>query len=149
MEQRACSPFCPVTMSVDNDQALYRGSNHTLNITTKDQHFDILWCIHKSIRLLRTEINIELVHGHMDRTTPVHLLPRPNQLNIECDAMARHIRENYSTHPSIQPSLHLPHESYSIWTGGRKLYRDVNSTLHVQAFYIDARKYYTPQISLG
>ena len=142
LESRSTSQFLPATLSVDNDQALYRGSDPTLHISTTDQHFDVLWSIHKIIRLLRTKFTIELVQGHLDRTTPVRLLPRPSQLNIECDKMARYIRENYSSYPSLQPSLTLAHEQFSVWTNGSKLYNKSSDTLHFHASHPEARSYY-------
>ena len=142
LEMRHNTGFHSITLSVDNDQALFRSSNTNIHITTSSQHYDLLWSIHKVLADIRTPVSIEQVTGHQDNITPIHQLPRPAQLNIECDAMAKHIRTHYHNNPLVQPSMQLPYEDYSLWIDQRKIYSHTDLAVHTQASYHNTLAYY-------
>ena len=60
MEQKFGTSFQPITLCVDNDRALAT-YDHTHNIDTTAQHFDLLWSIRRLETTMQTTISTEQV----------------------------------------------------------------------------------------
>ena len=142
MEIKFSSSYQPITVSVDNDSALDSSFLFDDPITVTDQHFDIISSTRSLRSHIRTPITHERVMSHRDRDVPFHLLTRPEQLNVECDLLAKFARIELYNFDHLHPSLNLPFESISIWHGSTKLYKDYNKLLLEYSYRPRLLQYY-------
>ena len=114
----------PITFTVDNDSTLDMSIIYTSPIELCDQHSDLLSAVCHLRSKINTEIKYERVTGHRDRHLAFHQLTRIEQLNVECDMIAKFALKTFPFHTQLQPNLCIPYETCSIWYDGIKLYKD-------------------------
>ena len=152
LEKRFTSTYRSIIVSVDNDSALQQSIVYDDPIDTTYQHYDMLISIRSIRHEIRTPITFQYVEGHRDDTVPYTQLTRTEQLNVECDTIAKTIRSNSATIHDLTPPLHLPHERISLWHNHSKIYSKYNHhlarigcTTSAQNYYCNKYKWTTAQ----
>ena len=108
IEQQFNVTFQSIAISVDNDNTLDMSIVYNSPIDVTDQHYDLL----STVRILRSKINsplrYERVTGHLDKTTPYQSLTHLEQLNVECDLIAKFALKTFFCSTSTPPKLASP-----------------------------------------
>ena len=142
LEQRHHSTYHNIIVSVDNNSALNQAIVYNDPIDATYQHFDILMCIRQLCHNIRTPLTFEYVEGHRDKIIAYSNLTRTEQLNVDCDSIAKTIRSNTDTVQDLTPVLILPYERILIWHRNQKIYNNFAHHLDQIGCTDKAEQYY-------
>ena len=124
METRFKTTYKDIIIAVNNDSALDMAIVFHNKITPSDQHYDLICSIREVRSKIQTKLCPERVKGHKDDEIPWEDLSRLEQLNVECDQIAKHARSTMKDHMEVMSSLHLPYEKIGLYHEGIKLYKN-------------------------
>ena len=109
----------------DNERAGWMSrSLHHVSPTTK--HMDLVRAIRHTCGNLSTSVSFYHLYGHQDDTTPLHLLPRDVQLNVQVDAMAQQHLDMCILHNTCHRQPTFNNEHWHVIIGGIKLQDSVS-----------------------
>ena len=92
METRFNATYQDIIIAIDNDLALDMALVFYNKITPSDQHYDLICSIREVRSKIQTTLCPERVKGHKDDDVPWTDLSHLEQLNVECDQIAKHAR---------------------------------------------------------
>ena len=110
-----------ITQCCDGKAALKK-SSHTWTVRSSEPHHDVLQLNQETIHQLPRDITIhrKWIKGHADATTHYDKLSRAHQLNILCDAGAKHFAR--SAAPPAPTQIKTQHWSIH-WGGVRQVHK--------------------------
>lgn len=119
-----------VVIGCDNDTALDRCFDLDWYIDTSAENWDIIKAVRHITATLPITIIMQRVEGHRDNEVPWEDLNLFEQLNVQCDSMAKLYWQDTSTSttPVIVPQL--PGEGWSVHIQGTKIVQHLDDTLH-------------------
>ena len=99
MEKRFQTSYQDITIAVDNDSAMGMAMIFTSRVTPKDQHFDVILTIREVLSRIHKTLVPTRVKDHKDDQVSWDELTRLEQLNVECDFLAKHARRHMMNSP--------------------------------------------------
>ena len=84
-------------------------------------HVDLLKAIRRTQQNLATKVQFYHIHGHQDKHTSFHLLPRPAQLNVIVDRIAQQQFDFAHEHNKFLPNPIFNKEGWYLRIGGVKI----------------------------
>ena len=114
--------------SCDNDRALEVTATYTY-INSHTKHMDLVQSIIHMRAQLKSTISFEKVLGHADtkKGVPYQNLTRVEQLNVQCDIIAKMARKTFR--PAYPSEMFYQGEQLSAWIGPNKIYTDLTSAI--------------------
>jgi len=122
-----------VIISCDNDRALEVCEKYSY-VTAKTKHFDIVQSMLHVKKKIESILSYEKVMGHADtkRKKKYKDLTRLEQLNVQCDLIAKHSRKTFRQATSAE--MRYDGEHLSAWLDQDKIYSEVAS--QVQNYFL-------------
>lgn len=119
-----------ITLGCDNDNALDRSFDENWLCDVSAQNWDLIRCIRHLASQLPITIKPQKIKGHNDDKFEWKALSIFEQLNVQCDEIAKLFWED--THKPHSPILipELPGEGWAVQIQGHKIVKDLDSTLH-------------------
>jgi hypothetical protein len=135
-----------VEIACDGRSALDKAFSHTSSIRMEDSHHDILGAIRYQWAQSKILWKARHVYGHQDEVTPATQLDRWATLNIEMDELAK-----LHMHEAIRRPRHylIEHEPWSLWFGGKKITKNLSSTLYDLVHAEEAKQYWLTKESIS
>ena len=92
-----------VNVHCDNEKAILLSSITGSRLPLKTSHADIVHLIRATVIKLPTTTKFQHIYGHQDKWLPYTSLPRPAQLNVICDKLAKTgLKRDISLNNTIQ-----------------------------------------------
>lgn len=119
-----------VVIGCDNDNALERCFDPDWYIDASTENWDIIKSVRHTVSNLPIAITMQKVAGHRDDTVDWSELNLFEQLNVQCDSMAKLYWQD--TFPLAHPIIihNLPGEGWSVHIQGTKVVQHLNNTLY-------------------
>jgi len=132
-----------VQISCDNDSVLDVAENYTY-ASGHTRHFDAVKSMISIRRQIHSTLSYLQVDGHADKTRDYESLTRVEQLNVECDLIAKSVRQLPPLHSSEN---YLQGEGLTVWWKNHKIYSKLDQHLHAifqdsHALQIIRKKYH-------
>jgi hypothetical protein len=109
-----------VKIGLDGDQAMKAMANDW-PLDPGDPDYDLLQHVRGQIKAVSLKITFCRIASHQDNHKTFPQLDRWEQLNVECDGLAKSFWNTCALARSWPGSLQLGHEKRSIWIDGKKL----------------------------
>jgi len=134
MMEQISSRKVQAIISCDNDRALEVCENYSY-VTAKTKHSDIVQSIIYVKKKLESILSYEKVMGHADTKKKKQYkdLTRLEQLNFQCDLIAKHSRNTFR--PATPTEMSYDGEHLSAWIDQEKIYSEVAS--QIKNYFID------------
>lgn len=126
-EMHAITTGC-FTLYCDNEKAIFLSSNSDEVLPTSTAHHDLIRSIRGVHRIIPFRVQFLHVRGHQDEVTGFWSLPRPSQLNILCDNMAK----QYLLQLLIEKPPAPPSSPKFVGEGPSCFLRDIKLTGNIQ-----------------
>jgi hypothetical protein len=116
-----------ITIACDNISALNNAMQHDHLPSLSQAEYDFIYVIKQKLQMLPISYSVKHVKGHQDNGGPTKRLDRWSLLNIEMDALAKSILEQWQECPSSQL---IDGEPWPVMQDGVKLVKDIDRNLY-------------------
>ena len=129
----------------DNIAALNQSSQRRKRVKTGAKQGDLLRALRSLKQSLAFQFEYEHVDAHMDSVLPWHLLRLEEQLNVDCDELAKSavLRSMEGARLPDRGQQLLPLEKVAVFVGGHKCTTDVSKEVRFSFGKVEAQAFYT------
>ncbi|KAL3760545.1 hypothetical protein ACHAWU_009506 [Discostella pseudostelligera] len=141
----ACSSSSGMTIFCDNEVAVDRANQTVRRIKPRWACGDVLRSFRNIRPKISTSMSFEYVESHMDDHIPWESMSLPQQLNCQCDYLAKQaVKKDRLANPRVYPNEHkLPCELATVCIDGNKITRDPSDHIRTAVGRLAAKQFLT------
>ena len=122
-----------IEIGLDGDSAL-QAVMRDEDPKAHDPSYDLILEIRRKLKALPITVSGRHIQGHMDKTTPYHMLDRWSKLNVDMDGQARELLENTRARSTNNPNIRFGSETVVVRLAGQKLSRIDRDELYLATY---------------